>query len=386
MVLRPRVKKRHEPFRFDDGTVRIGGEIYGLATEIIDPTGGAWTALTLMDGTRTPADIADAVCRRLPGLSGPEASRIVAALIASGHVEDASATAPEELTERERERYGRSQAFFHQVDLTPRAHGWEAQLRLKAARVVVLGLGGTGSHAAWALAASGVGRIHCVDADVVELSNLNRQVLYTEDDLGHAKVDTTVEALRRVNSDIQVTGERRLISSEADLLSVVRGQDVLALCADEPRGHGIRIWANRICARAGVPWVGGGYNGPLVTAGTFAPGRGACYECLTEGEARRRRPGLPVDLGGPGVVAASAGISGNLVAHAVVSLITGVPEPAVGTLVGLNLIAPDHHVLVRHPPRPGCPVCGTPVVPATPTPPAAPAAPAATYAAPPAPE
>jgi len=357
-VLLPRVKRRHEPHRFEDGTVRIGGEIYGLAAEISDPTGGAWAALSLMDGTRSPDDVAEAVCRRLPGVSASQAARIVAALIASGHVEDAAAPAPGELTERERTRYDRSRAFFQQVDLVPGRQGWDAQVRLRAARVVVLGLGGTGSHAAWALAASGVGRLHCVDADVVELSNLNRQVLYTEDDLGRAKADVAVGRLRRLNSDIEVTGERRVIGSEADLLSILAGADVLALCADEPREPGIRIWANRICARAGVPWVGGGYNGPLVTVGTFAPGRGACYECLAAGEARRRRPGLPVDLGGPGVVAASAGLSGHLVAHSVISLITGVPEPAIGTVVGLNLIAPDQHVWVRHPPRPGCPVCG----------------------------
>ncbi|MCT9929499.1 HesA/MoeB/ThiF family protein [Planotetraspora sp. A-T 1434] len=357
-MLLPRVKQKHEPFRFEDGTVRIGGEIYGLATEITDPLGGAWAALTLMDGTRTPDDIAGVMCRSLPGVSMAEARDIVRALIASGHVEDASAQVPEELSEPERERYGRSQAFFHRVDLTPRDHCWEAQLRLKRARVVVIGLGGTGSHAAWALAASGVGRLHCVDADVVELSNLNRQVLYTEADIGGSKVEAAVAALRRVNSEIEVTGERRMIGSEPELAALLDDCDVLALCADEPRGQGIRIWANRACAAAGVPWVGGGYNGPLVTVGAFTRGRGACFECLSEGEARRRRPGLPVDLGGPGVVAASAGISGHLVAHAVISLITGVPEPATGTVAGINLIAPDHHVWVRHPPRPECPVCG----------------------------
>ncbi|WP_203944739.1 HesA/MoeB/ThiF family protein [Planotetraspora thailandica] len=352
----------HEPFRLDDGTVRIGGEIYGLAGEIADPLGGAWAALTLMDGTRTPEQIAATVCGTVPGVSAAAAQELIGALIASGHVEDAAAGMPDELSERERERYGRGQAFFHFVDLTPRPHSWEAQVRLKRARVVVLGLGGTGSHAAWALAATGVGRIHCVDADVVETSNLNRQVLYDEGDVGRAKVDVAVARLRRVNSDIEVTGERRRVDGVAALRSLLDGCDVLALCADEPRGHGvgdgIRIWANRVCAGSGVPWVGGGYDGPLVTVGTFERGRGACYECLIDGETRRRGRDLPVDLGGPGVVAVSAGVSGLLVAHAVTSLITGVPRPASGSFVGINLIAPDHHVLVRHSPRPGCPVCG----------------------------
>ncbi|MEU4539234.1 ThiF family adenylyltransferase [Streptosporangium sp. NPDC023825] len=358
-MLLPRVKDGHRPFRFDDGTLRVGGEIYGIATEITDPQGLVWTTLTLMDGTRTTEDVVTGVRDSLPGVSRSAAREIVDMMLASGHVEDAGARVPEELGERERARYDRSRGFFQRVDLTPREHGWEAQLRLKGARVVVLGLGGTGSHAAWALATSGVGRLHCVDTDVVELSNLNRQVLYTEADVGRAKADVAVAALRRVNSDIEITGERRRIGTESAFESLLGDCDVLALCADEPRGRGIRIWANRVCARAGVPWVGGGYNGPLVTVGTFTHRDGACYECLAEGEARRLRPGLPVDLGGPGVLATSAGISGQLVAHAVISLITGVPEPAAGTVVGMNLIAPDQHVWIRHPPRPGCPVCGS---------------------------
>ncbi|WP_248961115.1 HesA/MoeB/ThiF family protein [Sphaerisporangium perillae] len=364
-LLRPRVKAEHRPHRYADGTVRIGGEIYGLAAEIDDPDGWVWAALSLMDGTLPVAQITSRLALAFRELSAAQAESLVAQLIASGYLEDAAAVPPPELSAREVDRYSRNHAFFRQVDLAPREHGWEAQLRLRNARVVVLGLGGTGSHAAWALAAAGVGRLHCVDPDVVEPSNLNRQVLYGEADIGRAKADVAVRRLRAVNSDVTITGERLRVGGQEELAELVSGADMLALCADEPRGHGLRVWANRACASAGIPWAGGGYSGPLVTVGVYEPGH-PCYECVSAGERARRRPGTPVDLGGPGVIATSAGISGHLVAHAVITQLTGIPAIPPGRIGGLNLIAPDHLIDVRHPARDDCPVCGREATPPKP--------------------
>ena len=358
-MLLPRVKPAHRPQRFDDGSIRIGGGISGIAAEITDPYGVAWAVLELMDGTRTPQQIADRVRGELPAVDAAEIVAVIDQLMASGYVEDAASAPPRQLTRRELERYRRSQAFFQRVDLVPREHGWTAQLALKRARVVVLGVGGTGSHAAWALAASGVGSLHLVDPDRVELSNLNRQVLFAEADIGRPKAQVAAERLARVNSDIAISYATTEVGGPADVAALLDGCDVLALCADRPkRPESIRVWVNRVCASAGVPWVGGGYDGPLVTVGVYSPAAGACYECIVAGEERLRRPGLRLDHGGEGVMAPSAGLSGQLVAHNVISLVTGVPEPTPGVIRGINLVAPDEHVFVTHPPRPDCPVCG----------------------------
>ncbi|MFD0889064.1 hypothetical protein ACFQ08_31410, partial [Streptosporangium algeriense] len=130
------MKREHAAYRLADGRIRIGGQVYGVAEEIEDPDGLVWEALRAMDGTRSPAEIAGL----LTGLSPAEAAELVGELIRSGHVEDAGASAPEELSLRERERYSRSHAFFRWADLTPREHGWEAQLRLRRARVLLVGL------------------------------------------------------------------------------------------------------------------------------------------------------------------------------------------------------------------------------------------------------
>ncbi|MEV7011521.1 ThiF family adenylyltransferase [Streptosporangium sp. NPDC051022] len=359
----PRVKREHAAYRLADGRIRIGGQIYGVAEEIEDPDGLIWEALGAMDGTRTPAEVAES----LAALSGAEAAELVGELMRSGHVEDAGAPFPAELTPRERERYSRSHAFFRWADLTPREHGWEAQLRLRHSRVLLLGLGGTGATAAQALVASGVGILHCVDTDLVELSNLNRQVLYSEEDVGRPKTEVALERLRALNSGVRISVERIRVTCQDDLTRLLGGFDVVALCADEPRGaDGIRVWTSRACAAAGVPWVGGGYNGPLVTAGVFVPGGGLCYECVIRTQDRRRELESPlhvdsgnfsVDLGGPGVTAASAGISGHLVANAVVRVVTGVPEVTANFIHGVNLIAPDQLVFGEYAEGDGCGRC-----------------------------
>ncbi|MFC7590359.1 HesA/MoeB/ThiF family protein [Nonomuraea antimicrobica] len=300
-----------------------------------------------------PTAIAAELCAAFATLTPDDAHGIVTTLLSSGHVEDAVPAPCAELSEREQERYRRNREFFRWVDLTPREHGWEPQVRLKSARVLVLGLGGTGSHAAWSLAAAGVGRLHLVDPDVVELSNLNRQILYTEADVGRPKTEAALERLRRVNSDIEITGEQAAVDGPEHLARLVGGFHALALCADRPREpYGIQTWANRVCAAAGIPWVSGGYNGPLVSVGVFGPG-GPCFECV--------RAGIPPQPGDgyawPGVTGASAGLSGQLVAHDVLTLVTGLARTPPGYFHGLTLLDPDAHVYARYPARNECEIC-----------------------------
>jgi molybdopterin/thiamine biosynthesis adenylyltransferase len=370
MMRSPRIKPEHQPYLLETGRIRIGGGVYGIAAEIeSDQDGMVWAALQSLDGTRTTEEVISFLCSRFPHRQALELRQAVDQIIGSGYVEDAGAPVPGELSERDRERYQRGAAFFRWVDLSPRSSPWEAQLRLRGARVLVVGAGGTGSTALYALAASGVGRLHCVDGDAVSLSNLNRQVLFTEADIGRPKAEVAAERLALVNSDIHVTSEQRRIDSQITLCELVRDHDILALCADEPAGPGgIRSWASRACLAASRPWVGGGYHGPLVTVGAYLPDGGPCYECLEAGERERQDKTAPrapefsdflVRLGGPGATAATAGISGHLIAHAVIAVLTGAPALPKNCIFGVNLVAPDDQTIVRHPRLPGCPGCGT---------------------------
>ncbi|WP_458246753.1 HesA/MoeB/ThiF family protein [Streptomyces sp. MAI_2237] len=369
---RPRIKPEHRAYRTVDGNVRIGSVVHGVGAEVKDPDGWVWTLVEAMDGTRSAADVVAEVARRHPQLRLPEPdiTQAMTDLTTAGYVEDAGAAPPAELSERERERYGRGMTLLRWMDLSPRTSAWEPQLRLRRSRVLLVGLGGTGSAAARDLVASGVGLLHCVEPDVVELSNLNRQTLFREADLGTPKLDAALTALRALNSDTTVTGERGEVRGPSDLEDLLTGggprYDLLLLAADRPPV--IRRWANQVCLASGTPWAEAGYRGPLVSVGVFAPGRGACWECLRSAEIERRdlrlAPGQDEETASPRmpwnpVNAVTASLSGGLLAHAAIMLLCGIPPVEPGCRFGLNLMVPGEAIAQGSERRADCPACGT---------------------------
>ncbi|MFF0725822.1 HesA/MoeB/ThiF family protein [Streptomyces sp. NPDC004134] len=367
---RPRVKPEHRGYRTVAGNVRIGSVVYGVGAEIEDPRGWVWTLVEAADGTRSAQDIVTAVRARHEEVEPGDVTAALERLAAAGFLEDAAAPLPAQFSPREAERYSRGVPLLRWMDLGARASAWEAQLRLKEARVLVLGVGGTGGAAAWHLAASGVGHLHVVDDDRVELSNLNRQLLYAEADVGRRKAEAAVARLAGLNPDIRVTGEVRRVATAAELAALVVSSppyDVFVLGADGPPQ--IRRWANRACLAAGLPWVDGGYSGPLVTAGIHRPGTGGCWECLHDQAIRRADLGLAQGAEEPGASAhlpwnpanaVTAGLSGALVAYGALALLTGIPPLEPGVRFGFNLMVPGDEVTVRLPRRPDCPACGSP--------------------------
>lgn len=366
---RPRIKPEHAPYRIGGDRIRVGGATQGIASEVDDPTGAVWTLLSAMDGRRDVEQLVREVGERHPDVPGDAVRDGIRQLRELGHVEETGDADPPELTARDRARYDRSRRWFRWVDPVPGRSSWEPQVRLQQARVTIVGLGGTGGQAALALAASGVGRLHGVDPDVVELSNLNRQVLYDEADLGRFKADVAVSRLRRCNADIEVTADRHQVSTGAAMAALAEDCDVLVLAADDPPD--LPVWANRAGLATGTPWVECGYHGPLVGVGVFVPGEpgAACFECLRADE-EDRRAALGVRAGdapdwapavGHAVAAPSAGISGLLAAHAALALLTGAPRLAAGRRYQVNLVAlgqPGGPAWVGGAPRPDCPACG----------------------------
>lgn len=352
----PRVKPELDPFRTRNRTIRIGGYCFGVAAEIDDETGSVWSLLELMNGSRSVADIVARVIDLHPGES-PEAVRAaIDALTELGYIEDSAAPAPAELTDREKERYDRSRGYFRFVDLVPRSSSWVPQMLLRSARVTVVGIGGIGSHAAMALAASGVGFLQCVDMDTVEISNLNRQLMFTEQDIGRLKVAAAVERLRQLNSDIEITGQHAEISGVADLILLARDCDVLVLGADKPKA--ISAWTNLACLETATPWVDAAYGGPLAAVGTYVPGQGACWQCVeTANRDRDRLDNEPLLISNP-VIAPSAGIAGYLAANAVMSILTGSPHLRPGRVYVVNLVFPDASFAEEVQPQAECDACG----------------------------
>lgn len=150
--------------------------------------------------------------------------------------------------------------------------GFDAQRKLTNSNVVLLGVGGTGSYILYTLAAMGTGFVRTVDFDEVQLSNLSRQILYTQGDVGKLKIDCARERIHQLNPDLEYEFINKKIETEEDIETLVQGCDFCILSADTPRKK-IKMMVNNVCVRLGIPYIYGGSNvdsvavGPLVIPG-----------------------------------------------------------------------------------------------------------------------
>lgn len=288
-MLRPRLKSVFPPTPLAPGRIAIGGIDAGFAAELDDDESGhVWQLLNLLDGTRDRDEVVAEMRRRDPELSADDVDAAVAALRDEGYLEDAAAEPPPGLfSDVELTRYRRNAdflSFFSPPDL----HSLALQGRLRRARVVVIGLGGLGAAVAANLAAAGVGALRVVDFDTVELSNLNRQVLYTEADLGESKARAAARRLHQVNPHVTTDIAEVRITSPADARSILRGYDFLVCAADRPRVL-IHEWLNEAAAAERMPWAWGSNAGLTVQMGLVEAGHTGCFEC----EARVQREEIP---------------------------------------------------------------------------------------------
>ncbi|MGI5267756.1 TOMM precursor leader peptide-binding protein [Nonomuraea sp. CA-218870] len=360
---KPRVKRVHLPMVLPDGRIRIGLGQYGVAAELEDDAeGNIARILTLMDGTRDIERICSDFVANDPEVDPENVREIVEALIGEGFIEDAEAEPPGNLSTRELERYARAGHFYSWIDTVPRESPYTVQSKIKDARVGMLGLGGTGSAVAAGLVASGVGALHVADFDEVQESNLTRQLLYTEQDIGASKVERAVARLRAMNSLVTVTGSDVKATGPDDLAALMAGCDVFVLCADEPQPD-IMLWTNEAALRTGTPWFLSFYAGPMAVVGSFHPGETGCWLCARRDEDARQAASGERLLGAGGrppnaVVAASANISGHMCALEVLYHLGGLPTQARGRIFHWNFAVWDHCYAVPVVRHDDCPACG----------------------------
>lgn len=150
--------------------------------------------------------------------------------------------------------------------------GFDAQQKLTNSKVALLGIGGTGSYILYTLAAMGTGFVRAVDFDEVQLSNLSRQILYNRADVGKLKIDCARERIHQLNPDLEYDFVNKKIETEEDIEALIQGCDFCILSADTPRKK-IKMMANNVCVRLGIPYIYGGSNvdsiavGPMVIPG-----------------------------------------------------------------------------------------------------------------------
>ena len=246
------------------------------------------------------------------------------------------------LTPEQRNRYSRH-------TLLPEV-GVEGQLKLLNSKVLLLGAGGLGSPAALYLAAAGIGTIGIVDDDVVDASNLQRQVIHTTDRIGVAKTASAKAAIEALNPDVKVI-EHNLRLDGSNILELLEPYDIIVDGADN---FPTRYLLNDASVRLRKPVVSAsilGFEGQL---STFIPYEGPCYRCLYP---TPPPPELAPSCGANGVLGVMAGLMGQLQANEVIKLAAGIGEPLSGRLLLYDSLATSFTELkVRRDPH--CPICG----------------------------
>jgi molybdopterin/thiamine biosynthesis adenylyltransferase/rhodanese-related sulfurtransferase len=229
--------------------------------------------------------------------------------------------------------------------------GDEGQLKLLDSRVLLIGAGGLGSPAALYLAAAGVGRIGIIDADIVDETNLQRQIAHSLDTLGTPKVDSAKRAIEGLNPDVEVRTYRERLTSENIDRILDEGWDVIVDGADN---FPTRYLVNDASVWRGIPVVHGSiyrFEGQVTV---FKPTDGPCYRCLFP---EPPPPELAPSCSEGGVLGVLPGIVGTLQTNEALKLVLGIGDTLVGRLLLVDALAADFSE-VRVAKNPNCPVCG----------------------------
>jgi bacteriocin biosynthesis cyclodehydratase domain-containing protein len=351
---RPRIKRTTEEIETPDGDLYLLRPSAENDIRIEKPDREERRLLAAVNGERTVEELR-------AEFGTKEVDELIVQLQELEVVEDAADD--ELLPAAELERFDRQLRYFSDVGsgITPS----ECQQRLREAKVAVLGVGGLGGWAAWALACCGIGEMWLIDGDRVEISNLNRQILYTEADIGQLKVECAAARLSAFNSGAKITATAQRLESEGDIAEFIAGSDVVIDAADWP-AHDIERWCNAACFEAGIPYITMSHFPPIARVGPlYVPGKTGCFICQEIGyrreyplfdiavEQRRAKPSPAATLG------PACGMIGGQVGMEVLHLLTGLAKPStqgVAHIYDLRTMEVKREQVVQ---EPECPVCGT---------------------------
>lgn len=228
--------------------------------------------------------------------------------------------------------------------------GEHGQAKLLDAKVLMVGAGGLGSPAAYYLAAAGVGTIGIVDHDVVDLSNLQRQILHANDRVGEPKTDSAKRTLEGLNPDVKVVPYRERLSSD-NIMQIIEDYDIVVDGCDN---FPTRYLVNDACVMTGKPNVHGSIFQFEGQVSVFYPGRGPCYRCLYP---EPPPPGMAPSCAEAGVLGVLPGLIGTIQALETIKLILEKGDTLVGRLLQFNTLTMEINSL-RLRKDPECPLCG----------------------------
>ncbi|AIG24792.1 ThiF family adenylyltransferase [Brevibacillus laterosporus] len=277
MEQKPILKEIHPIIEIGSDTLQIG-QVSGFLNHIPDETGSIKTLLQLLDGTRTSKQIHQELVSKHPEVTFEELTEAITALNSLGYLEDQTWEETTSLSTAQKDRYRANLRFFSiysDIDNPPS----KIQEDLLQKKVTILGSGAFGSTLLSSFAGLGVTNVRIADFDRVELSNLNRQLLFKESDIGRLKIEVAEEFVTERNSSMSVETIRKKISSADDVKELIADSDLVILAADTPFFF-IQRWVNTACVELEIPYIAGGVN---VTEGTFyhiSPKKTPCLDCF----------------------------------------------------------------------------------------------------------
>jgi molybdopterin-synthase adenylyltransferase len=350
---RPRLKRSIVTIEAPGGDVILmrttGGDV-----RVQQPDASERALLVALDGSQSRVELEES-------FGADEVADTLFVLEEMGLVEDAAEE--DSLTAETRERYDRQLRYLADITTARGPTPTGCQEKLAGSRVAVFGAGGLGGRVAWELASIGVGELRLLDGDRVELSNLNRQIQYTEAQIGLLKVECLADRLRSFNSTIKVEPVAERIEGEERLAEFIEGADLLVDAADWP-AHVVERWCNSACFKAGIPYIAMSHQPPVARIGPlYVPGVTGCF-CCQEISYRRDYPLFDVAIeqrqGQPSpapTLGPACGLTAGLIGTEVMHFLTGVVEPktlGVGYALDLRTLTFETYDVT---PEADCPVC-----------------------------
>lgn len=334
--------------------VRIGP--HEAFAQDLELSGEQYYLLSVADGSSTTQELLDRVAEAFGTDTTGSLTHWIDAMVDRGLLTFAERSAA--VLPHRRDRYARHTLYFSSIGADPAL----AQERLRRARVTLLGVGGIGTWMSYLLTAAGVGHLRLVDGDIIEESNLTRQVLFTPDDLGRPKVEVAAERLRAQRSDLTCETHPHHIQDEEDLERAVGDASFVVLCANSPAQ--MNEWMDRYAVRHRVPWLRAGYAHTAALCGPLlVPGVTACQACVSRGAHEGYLDDLPLadEINRRSQVASFGpinGIAASIAANEVVSFLGGInPRPGTfGAILALDALTLEAQRLPVER-DPSCPRC-----------------------------
>lgn len=273
-------KPKYNPiysFRYISKNLLRLGNTPDKLVEIEDENGSIKMLLSLMDGSRDIAQIAEQVCTHYPDISEMD---ILAAIEEFNNLGFLLHTDPNQHTlgPRELERFKGNvnyMSHFTPPNMDPSCF----QEKISNARITIIGMGAFGCSLLFNLAGLGVRNVRIIDFDTVDLSNLNRQLLFNERDIGRLKIDAAKDFMKAFYSSVDIEAINQKIDQNTLIEPLIEGSDFVILAADQPFLL-LQRWVNEACVKENIPFISGGINISMGQFSTIIPGETGCVDCM----------------------------------------------------------------------------------------------------------